>query len=198
MKLAITTLVLIGAVAAANAFTYDFESPAEGTYTNLVVSAPGQSLTISRAVGFGIVDDASITRNFPESWGERALSGFVGSSPTPIRITFSNVVDSAWIEIGDFGGDQDLLTFQAFDSSNNVLGTQTFTWNGDIELDNGGVELGVVADGIKYIEVKGLSGGTNNSVYFDNLRYNEAVPEPFTMIGLAGLAAVVAAKRRKK
>lgn len=110
-------------------------------------------------------------------------------------------VNQVSVDLGDWDADYDTVELYAYDSSNNLIGS-------DLDLIHyttyGGLTLSVTTlTDIAYVHFN--ETGSNNfdtgypgSIYFDNFTYNaKAVPEPATIILLgSGLLSLVAWRRK--
>lgn len=170
MKLVrLTTVALFvsaGTAAQAATITFDFESFA--TETNITgVDLGGVVIT----AGTYPVVTSGIRSPF-----SRRIRTEPFISPYPFRADFTiGSVSGVSVELGDRGGDSDILFLAAFDASDNVL-----------DLDTALLQPGVVAllplnvvsgTDIAYV-LFGSSGGFPNSVLADNLTIVTTSPTP--------------------
>lgn len=177
----------LGLALRASATVIDFESDATGIYTSLIYS----DLVITAESGRSFdVDSAS--PGWPIS-NHNLITWFQNSSQTKLIATFSiGDVTSFAIGVGDFNGDVDNTFLAVYDSSWNLLASDSYvnpssTWGGDY--------LSVTtSSSIKYAvfwDAEPFPG----AVYWDNLTYTRgaAVPDSASSIallaiGLSGLA----------
>jgi hypothetical protein len=115
----------------------------------------------------------------------------------------SNLTWGSWynvvteITFVDGGLANDVVKYALYDSSNALVWSATSTsWEQGARLFNynSGQIFGV--DRVQF-QARGSMAGTGGATYVDGLYY-EAVPEPFTMAGLAVVGAVVARRKVKK
>jgi hypothetical protein len=85
------------------------------------------------------------------------------------RATFSSPVSSVSVTMGDYNADPDTLYLEAYNSSNVLIDSYITTIPATL---NGGVDLQVSGQNIAYVEFWGV-GVNENSVYFDNLCFDE-------------------------
>lgn len=160
---------------------YRFRSESYGPDRTTFFGVNNDAAGNLNAFGFGM-DDAgnfvqtSLSANL--NWGEW------------YRVeTFINFVDG--------GPANDSVVFSLFDSSNSLIwSANSTTWEQGARLFgyNGGDIFGV--DRVQF-QARGSMAGLNGATYVDNLSY-EAVPEPFTMAGLAALGVVAARRKARK
>lgn len=144
-----------------------------------------------RTTFFAVNNDAS-GNLFAYAFGIDATANFVQTGT-------ANIAWGAWyqlvteISFADGGAANDVVTYSLFDSSN------TLVWNAvSTTWEEGARQLGYNAGnifGVDAVQFHARGGRSDalGATYVDALGY-EAVPEPFTM---AGLAAFAAWKRRK-
>lgn len=183
----LSLLFLLTGVGYAGAATIDFESftngnivSGSGVFADLVLSA-GQTSVIATAAIPG-----------PDFSGRMSAAGATFSHQDAFRVDFLITgVNSFSVVMGDYNEDVDNLFVRAYDSSNNLLDEELFVLSGGTY---GGPTMGVNGINIAYV-LFGSTGIYNNSVYIDNITYDQtAVPEPTTLLlfglGLVGLAGL--------
>jgi len=168
---------LAAATSLAQAVTIDFETTAIATYNSLTIG----EATITYTGGDGDFQVVFASPGAPIS-GRAIISVFDNPGPAPFRVDFSSLVSSVSIGVGDFDADVDNTFMQAYDSSNNLLDSDSYvnpapTFGGDF--------LTVSAASIAYVlfwDAEPFPG----AVYWDQLSYQQ-VPEPNALL-LAALA----------
>lgn len=150
--------------------TSGFSNP--GAYTSLVLNNSGLTMTITRESGarFDVVD--ATVANWPPSFQTRALDPFFDTSASAFVANFSQTLSGFSLEFGDFDGDGDLLTLNAFSGLNGtgaLLGTVSIFWNDDFGAgDPAAVAALTGLSGIQSVTFIGGSSGFPNSLYYDN------------------------------
>jgi hypothetical protein len=128
----------------------------------------------------------TIPTPFAPAFGLQALSAFNGlggaSSPFRFVLDFSLPLSSATVDFGDFGGDDDALSLEAYSGPG---GMGTLLASAEETLPGGGsdfsfITLEVQASAIRSLTLIGGYGAWPNSVFYDNIAVN-AVPEPSTL-----------------
>lgn len=119
-------------------------------------------------------------------------------------INFSEEVANVKLDGFDFRADDggaigDVVTLNAYDSMNRLIGSDNYTISGK-ELDGNIVTFGVNATGIRRVEL--INSGIDGSTGIDNLIFDvgvAAAPEPaeWAMIGMGVLVLGVAYRRRQ-
>lgn len=187
--LAAAAALAVAVPTAAVTTTIDFNAQTANDVASLTISgvtftAPGGSVFTT---GFG-----------PTPNGTTGLVGY--NSGTGIFYAFRAdlLAPSSFvsIDLGDYGADGDDLFLNAYDSSNNLLGSDILSVGAGV---SGLFTLTVNATGIAYATF-GTGGASlqGSSAYADNFSFNGAVPEPATwamMIG--GFGMIGAALRRR-
>lgn len=132
----------------------------------------GSSLSLYQGVNFINTDGALDVRSeFPGpvfTSPNSILPANYTSSGNKTRAVFPATVSNVSITMGDYNADEDILTLEAYDSSDNLLGSDTQTIPSSL---SGGVDLHVNASNIAYVEFWGR-GVNENSVFFDNLCFD--------------------------
>ncbi|HEX8199283.1 MAG TPA: hypothetical protein VF590_02265 [Isosphaeraceae bacterium] len=159
----------------------------------LTFTRPGSTFDIADTTTFGV-------GAFPASWGQRVLDPFSGdTSNTPFVVSFSAPATATAFSVGfgDFAGDADTFTLQAYSGVNGtgtLLATATNMVYGTSSLPVVG-SVSLTASGIRSIVMIGGSAAFPNSVYYDNLSVTTAdvaaVPEPSTLAGASVAALLV-------
>jgi hypothetical protein len=182
-----------------------------GAYTSLTETVSGLTLTLTRqgvtSPGtFDIFDTTSSPGSFPSVWGTRTLDPFSAeTSNTAFVASFSSPISSFSLQYGDFGVDTDTATIMAFsgtDGTENLLASNTDTYDSSLTLPGDVHTFGVTAQGIRSIVFIGGSSGFPNSVYYDNLTVTvspTAIPEPasLTLLGLGAAGLALRSWRRR-
>ncbi len=212
IKLAFVTVCALAAASTVQAQTFNFEgatatttfgSGFPGSLTTLPQTSGGVTATFTRpGSAFDIVDTTTAPAgSFPATFGNHSLSPFNdSSSATPFVVNFSAPLSSVSLDYGDFGGDSDTFTLNAFSGLN---GTGTLLGTGSDNYGNTSLPIfdtiSVSASNILSITL--IGGGTSfpNSVYYDNIRVTVApVPEPGSIALLTGLSLTGAAFLRRR
>jgi len=198
MKLGKHCLAVVFGIAAlaqtgvANAGFIDFESTPSGTYSSLSFNAGEATLTF--VGGTGLFDIGSATPGAPIS-GQNAISFFQNPGTSPFQLSFAVPTSYVQVGVGDFNADIDNTFMQAFDSSNNVIGSASFV---NPASTNGGDFLTISAANIAYVrfwDEEPFPG----AVYWDSITYDSRTPPPplpepaslgLLLLGLLGLRAV--------
>lgn len=228
LRSSVVAVLLVGAgafvatVPAAQAQVFTFEGQAAtanaasqpGALTVLTETQGGLTLTLTReAQGrFDVFDTNAFPGSFPGSFGQRSLSPFFQETLNTAFIgNFSSALTSVSIEFGDFGGDSDTFTLEAYSGLNGSgallasttvpYGTATFPGS----VGTGGVTSVTGIQSIRFIG--GAAGTFPNSVYYDNITVRQqeepsAAPETATLalvgMGLLPLVGAIIGRRRSK
>jgi hypothetical protein len=185
--------------------TFDFESLALGTYTSIVQTVDGLTLSLARETADPF-DITSLAGSAPASWGNRSISPFIDLSNSAFIANFSSLLSSFMISAGDFTpSDLDTLMIQAY-SGPNATGSLLATFSQSCcDTGDGFVSItgSVAAVNIGSVRFIGGSSDFPNSLFYDNIVVNTsavtAVPEPATLFLLGtGLAAAARARRKRQ
>jgi hypothetical protein len=189
-KLALALVAALGMAGSAMATTIDFDSTATGSYTSLTYGP----VTITFLAGTGAFDVASAAPGAPIS-GNSLISYFLNPGPGSFQATFAGGASSVSIGVGDYNADEDVAHLRAYDASNNLLASDTYvnpapTFGGGYLTVSSSTPIARV----EWNEDSFFAG----AVFWDELTYVGAVPEPesFALMGL-GLGVVAFARRRK-
>jgi hypothetical protein len=197
-------LFMAGALSA-GPITFDFESLNLGDYTTLSSTVGGVTMTVTRESGltFSLADTSAFSPAGPAAFGARTLSPFDDTSDRAFIFTFSSVISSFSIQLGDYGGDFDTWSVTAFNGAGGTgtnLGNTSGTWgNGDFSLGDLPQTATLNRAGTLSVLVIGGSTDFPNSLYYDNVIVDTAsnVPEPGTLLMIpSGLAALAFLRRR--
>jgi hypothetical protein len=197
-------LFMAGALSA-GPITFDLESLNLGDYTTLSSTVGGVTMTVTRESGltFSLVDSSAFSPVGPAAFGTRTLSPFGDTSNSAFIFTFSSVISSFSIQLGDYGGDLDTWSVTGFSGtagSGTNLGDTTGTWgNGNFSLGDPPQTAALNQTGMRSVVVIGGSADFPNSLYFDNVIVDTAsnAPEPGTLLMIpTGLAALAFLRRR--
>lgn len=178
-KLLSVLIAPLTAVCCASASSlFDFEEFSVGSYSDLVEMDAGVSASFSQpGFNFSITNDGGM----PATWGSRQLLPNTNTI-SPMIVTFSLTGTSVFIQTGDFGGDGDQVTLEAYSGPNatgSLVDSITLDYPASWSLPGNVLEL-ALAPTVPFLSVRfwGRSdvSGTN-SMYWDSLRFN-ATPEP--------------------
>lgn len=187
MKKSVISILAIGMLVIcltgiSQAALIDFESIAPGAYTSLDF---GDAVLTSNSGQFDVTTAAP--------WGGMSIIDYDSFGS---KLTFSSSVFDVSIFVGDYNQDEDPVFLMAYDASNNLVASDSFTLPWSL---TGGDTLSVSsASAIAYVIF--YSGNPYpGSLYWDNIEYtsSQSVPEPATLllIGL-GLVGLAGAKRK--
>jgi len=142
--------------------------------------------------------DTSDWDPFPASWGTTCLDPFYNTEETYFRMRFATPITSFSIEAGDYGADDDTLRIFAYegdDYDTAKVAESSAAYSGNIAL--GEIVVGSVSSNtpFKSVYFAGTSVSNFNSLYFDNVRVTP-VPEPASMLALAGALALLRRRAR--
>jgi len=186
--LIISSIVLFG-ISPCFAVTFDFNSLATGYYTEAQFNSNFVGVSFDNTGGNGFDIQSSTLQ--PDFSGNAILNEPYYTVNNLTRATFASLTNFISVTLGDFNQDPDTLYLFAYDSSNNVIGSQSYNLPAD---SYAGITLSLSVANIAYVEFYGV-GVNYNSVYWDNFTFNETtnpVPEPATILllgaGLIGLA----------
>jgi hypothetical protein len=181
MKLTTAILALAGTALVANAAVVDFSGTPSGEFVSYYES--GATFT---AVGGGNLTSDSFG-NTPN--GTR---GLIANPFDTIRVDFDSAVTTVSVDMGDFNADSDDLYLTAFDSSGNVLDSDTLFIDASF---TGMVTLSVNSPGIAYVTFVGVGFNGESNIYADNFTF-DIIPTP-SAAALLGLSGLVATRRRR-
>ena len=196
MNKTVSTLALAAAAAlaasSASAATIDFESVPTGTYSSVTDS--GVTFTFTAGTGmFDVVNSGS--PGWPIS-GNALISYFQNPGPGAFMATMAGGFGSFAIGCGDYNSDEDHCHLRAYDAAGGLL--DAFDYINPAPTYGGGMLSVSSATPIAYVtfwEDNAYPG----AVYWDNVEFTAAVPEPQTYALMAlGLAAVGFAARRRQ
>jgi len=209
----VVVALFVAATSAAHAELFDFEATAStstasghpGAFTSLVELSGSLSATFTRQGGgaFDVVDSTGFPafgQFFPASFGVHSLDPFADpGTPSAFIVNFSAPITSASLSFGDFGGDNDTMTLNAYSglngtgallaSSADAYGVQSFPLFDTISAK---------ADGIQSLVFIGGSASFPNSLYYDNLSVSTPEPGSLALLLGIGVAATGLRWRRKK
>ena len=190
-KIVLLMLVLsLGLAGMTQAAVIDFESFADltvvsgtGVFTDLTFSKGTNKIYTHDGIPGPDFTGTKMARSIPFSTDESFRADFTISGVTSVSVV-----------MGDYNADLDNLFLQAYNSSNVLLDSATFSLP---STTNGGPTLSVSSADIAYV-IFGSTGTSNNSVFFDNFSYN-VVPLPPTALLLgSGLLGLVGWRRFRK
>jgi len=177
MKKLFSAFIALFVVHAAQAVTIDFEELGYGS-----------SVAFNHYQAQGILFDSSVSWSIYNNSGyPKALindTNFAGD----LIGSFTTAVSSLSVLMGDVGGDLDSGTLVAYDSSNNIIATDSVS-------DTSWFTVAVAGNNIDHFRI--FSSGL---VVYDTITFNQqtSVPDGGTTVAMLGLALVgVGAARRK-
>lgn len=193
-------LVLAGA---SQAGLLDFESETPGFYDSYTTVVDGVSVEITTddpfSYGFEVYENSA---NFPASWGNQSLSPFANEVNDfwfimNFGLATDSVINSFSMEVGDFGGDTDVIELLAFDGDGLLVDSFGSAWSGNLGNGDSPLTASVSGSGIVQVIFRGGSSGSSfNSVYYDNMNI-DVVPEPATL-SVLGLGALALFRKKRK
>jgi hypothetical protein len=201
-------VLLAASVGSAQAASFTFETTPLGTYTSLVVSDSGQTMTLTRTSGnvFAVAN----TNGHPAGWGSVTVQNFVDQTfpaGDAYNANFSVPLNHFSIQFGDFGPSDDdspvvLMAFSGLNGTGTFLGSTSVPWLGSDSFPNFGVLSFSSASQIRSVRFFGSGSQFHNSLFWDNITTRDdfgEVPEPATLVLLgSGLLGAAAARRRSK
>lgn len=164
---------------------------AQALDTPIVLMDAGVTVEIS-AVGGSIVDGPTL----PGVWGQRSLSLDAGS----MVISFVGGASGFSIELGDFGDDEDFISFAMFTGSGGTgaqIDTGSYYWNADLATTPPQAFAWAYAGGGRMIGSVVLTTGADDgglSLLYDNLTVT--VPGPGGVGLFVGLGLLARRSRR--
>ena len=189
-KLALALVTALGAAGSAMAVTIDFESTPTGGYSVLNYGP----VVIEFLAGRGNFQVVDATPGAPIS-GHNLISYFDTPGSGHFRATIAGGASTFKIGVGDYDADEDHAHLRAFDSGGNLLSSADYInpapkYGGDYLTVSSATPIAYV----EWYEDSTYAG----AVYWDNVSYTAAVPEPetYALMGL-GLGLVALARRRK-
>lgn len=194
-KLSILAVAAAAAMTAgtASAGFIDFESVPTGTYSSVTDSG----VTFTFTAGSGLFDVVSASPGAPIS-GQALISYFQNPGPGEFKATMAGGFASFSIGCGDYApSDDDDCHLNAYDSAGGLLDSATF-FQPSGHPGGGGTMTVSSSTPIAYVTFN-ETGSFAGAVYWDNVEFTAAIPEPQTYalmgMGLLGLAAY--ARRRQ-
>lgn len=189
-KLALALVTALGTAGSAMAVTIDFESTPTGTYSVLNYGP----VAITFLAGSGSFNVDNQTPGPPIS-KHNLISYFTNPGTGSFQATFAGGASSVSIGMGDFNADDDEGHLRAYDAANNLLASDYLFVPSNVY--GGGTLTVSSSTSIARVEWN-ETGSFPGAVYWDNLAYTAAVPEPetYALMGL-GLGLVALARRRK-
>lgn len=208
-------LLLTPTMASAATILFDFEStPATfisppaglrpGALSALSLTEGGLTLSLYRENQgrFDIVENAGNQAGKPASFGDRSLDPFFQETVATAFIgNFSEGIFGVSIDFGDYGGDADSFTLEAYsglDGTGGLLDSISVNYGGNTFPTFMTASLGgpFPARSIRFIG--GSAGSFPNSLFYDNITAVTQAPEPATLWLLGTAAGLVAARRRRR
>lgn len=195
--LSLTVLALTAGVANAATITYDFNSTPVGTYTEENFSALFPHVSFDNTSGTSFyVRTPDLNPAFSGNVILNSSSWTQGSSTIA---TFSQLVSSVSVTMGDRGSDSDYISLNAYDSAHNLIDSDSFTIPLHVAIGHN-LSVSSAANNIASVEFYGI-GVDQNSVYWDNFSFtpvNSPVPEPSSIVlGLMSLAGAMGMRKRR-
>lgn len=180
------------AASGAGAATIDFNSTPTGNYSSLTFG----DATITYTGGTGTFDVTDADPGAPIDGRALLSSSANGYTNAPFKVAFASGASSFMIGVGDYGGDEDNSYLSAW-SASDVLLDSAYFFNPAGNFGGGYLSVSS-AETIAYVtfwDEEPFAG----AVYWDNITYAPAVPEPetYALMGL-GLAAVCFIARRRR
>ncbi len=181
--------------------TFDFEGLPTGTQPDTVsYSQDGVTIQfVTEPQGELSINSSNF---FPPSFGSRAL--FVGADmipdiPAATAINFVGGVAGVRFEWGDFGGDNDNITFTTYTGANgtgSVIQSDSFTYFGAFPDQVPVYEFLFTAptNALGSLVITGTGFGGGPSIYLDNITV--FVPGPGGFVAVLAMGAVAGRRRR--
>ncbi len=192
----VTLIFAIGG--SVSAITHDFDSIATGTYSEAAFSSFFGGVSFDNTGGNEFEVRSKPSSLQPDFFGNVILNSPYNTLGNSTIATLDNSTDFVSVTLGDMNGDSDNLFLNAYDSSGNLVGSDFYA-NPASSYAGHTLAVSSLSADIAWVEFYG-KGANNNSVFWDNLTFNEtpAVPEPSSILLLgAGLLGLVGFGRKK-
>lgn len=190
--LAAACAIALAASGAASAAGFDFNAVPTGTYSSI----SDGTATITYTGGSGLFQVGAWAPGWPLD-GQSITSWYDNPyNEAPFKVTFAGGASMFKIGVGDYNADEDHTHLRAWSASDVLLASADYDnpaskYGGDFMTVSSATPIAYVTfwDGEPY----------PGAVFWDNISYTPAVPEPATvaLMGL-GLAAVGAMARRRR
>lgn len=191
MRNAVYTLaaLMLGLAAPLKAQLIDFESVKPDTYSSLTLSAGAVQVTFARSGGEPIhATEMALAPYSPGIFGGIAIDDALSLSPTGIWATFSTPVHAVSLDFSDYsgprmspGGEDDTAYLSAYGLSGELLTTTSVYLPKDAGIfsqEYGRVYIaGAQIASIRFSSTN-FGAQPSDSVYWDNLRINDAALSP--------------------